>query len=103
MSNHRNSAEVLRCTAGDAKYISDAINDDMRAADIQVNNTPVKASPVTNPNRLKALREFHRNHEDLCRFNPGYVFELCQRGLEIWPKCATVRFGHYDHTHDAWP
>lgn len=36
MTNHRVSAEALRCQPGDAKFLSDCVNDDLIAADIRV-------------------------------------------------------------------
>lgn len=102
MSSHRISAEVLRCTPGDTNFISDVLNDDMREANLQVNDIMGKASPETNPNRLRAVKEFHNNHKDVCRLNPGYVFELCQRGLENWSRCAIVRVGLCCRSQEQW-
>lgn len=41
-------------------------------------------------------------HEDIFKLNPGYVFEVCQHGLEVWSKCATVHVGHWDRALEIW-
>lgn len=87
---------------GGAKYISDVINVDMKAADLKSRESYVKSSAETNPNCIKALKEFNSMNEDIFKFNPGYISDTCERGLEVWSECATIRVGLYDSVLEVW-
>lgn len=90
-ANHRVSAEVLRAQAGDTKYISDCIKEDLIAAKFRVRGAGIRSSAEKKPDRIRALTEFSKQNEAIAKLNPGCIFETCQRTLDIWDKSATVR------------
>lgn len=92
MSNHRLTVEILKVLPGDAKLVADAINEQLSAEKYFLHDKQVYVSPETSPDRIKPLKERHRQHEVVAKLN---LIEVCMRALEIWDKSATIRLGHF--------